>query len=124
MKLATIVKGSSYLAGVVDSETRTVRTISHVGRRPVATMLEVIESVAAGETSFDYGATVSLDEVRLVAPIPRPHRNILCVGKNYYEHAREFARSGFDRGANPSEAVPEAPMRLRMRWTTKPSWPL
>jgi 2-keto-4-pentenoate hydratase/2-oxohepta-3-ene-1,7-dioic acid hydratase in catechol pathway len=32
-----------------------------------------------------------LGEVRPQAPIPRPRRNILCLGKNYLEHAQEIA---------------------------------
>ena len=111
MKLATIVERTRHHICVVDPEAHTVRIVTHVGRRPVATMLAVIERVAAGETSFDYGTTAPLDEVRLAAPIPRPHRNILCVGKNYHEHAREFARSGFDSGApKAADAVPAAPI--------------
>jgi 2-keto-4-pentenoate hydratase/2-oxohepta-3-ene-1,7-dioic acid hydratase in catechol pathway len=45
---------------------------------------------------------------RLLAPIPRPAKNIFCVGKNYHEHAREFAGSGFD--ASTQDVVPEAPV--------------
>ncbi|WP_204333302.1 fumarylacetoacetate hydrolase family protein, partial [Klebsiella pneumoniae] len=48
------------------------------------------------------------DSVKLLAPIPRPPRNVFCVGKNYHEHAKEFARSGFDSTAK--EVVPEAPV--------------
>jgi 2-keto-4-pentenoate hydratase/2-oxohepta-3-ene-1,7-dioic acid hydratase in catechol pathway len=55
------------------------------------------------------GAPLPLDRVRLEAPIPRPHRNIFCVGKNYFEHAHEFARSGFDSSAQAG-AVPDAPI--------------
>lgn len=44
----------------------------------------------------------------LLAPIPRPAKNIFCVGKNYHEHAKEFAASGFD--ATAKEIVPEAPV--------------
>jgi len=44
----------------------------------------------------------------LCAPIPRPPKNVFCVGKNYHEHAREFAVSGFD--ASATEVVPEAPV--------------
>jgi 2-keto-4-pentenoate hydratase/2-oxohepta-3-ene-1,7-dioic acid hydratase in catechol pathway len=40
-----------------------------------------------------------LREAVLEAPIPRPRRNIYCVGKNYHEHAKEFAASSFDSGA-------------------------
>jgi 2-keto-4-pentenoate hydratase/2-oxohepta-3-ene-1,7-dioic acid hydratase in catechol pathway len=53
--------------------------------------------------------TVALDPSQIRAPFPKPTRNIFCVGKNYYEHAHEFARSGFDSSA-ASGAVPEAPI--------------
>ncbi|MDR7521983.1 MAG: fumarylacetoacetate hydrolase family protein [Armatimonadota bacterium] len=32
---------------------------------------------------------IPLSKVRLLAPIPRPRKNIVCVGRNYAEHARE-----------------------------------
>ncbi len=111
MKLATLVDRDTHHVGVVDPAARTVRLLTHVGGRPVGTVLEVIERAADAEATFDYGATVALGEVRLAAPIPRPRRNILCVGKNYHEHAREFARSGFDSGAaKATDAVPAAPI--------------
>ena len=52
---------------------------------------------------------LSLHEVELLAPIPRPARNIFCVGKNYHEHAHEFSRSGFDSSA-AAGAVPKHPI--------------
>lgn len=52
---------------------------------------------------------VPLNSVELEAPIPLPARNIFCVGKNYHEHAHEFARSGFDSSA-ASGAVPNHPI--------------
>jgi 2-keto-4-pentenoate hydratase/2-oxohepta-3-ene-1,7-dioic acid hydratase in catechol pathway len=45
---------------------------------------------------------------RLLAPIPRPPKNVFCVGKNYHEHAREFAGSGFDGGAK--DVIPPFPV--------------
>jgi 2-keto-4-pentenoate hydratase/2-oxohepta-3-ene-1,7-dioic acid hydratase in catechol pathway len=50
-----------------------------------------------------------LSRVRLLAPIPRPARNVFCVGKNYYEHAEEFHGSGFDASAG-GDAIPEVPI--------------
>lgn len=50
-----------------------------------------------------------LKEVTLEAPIPRPRRNLFCVGKNYHEHAKEFASSGFDSSA-VSGVVPKHPI--------------
>ena len=52
---------------------------------------------------------VPLDQVAMEAPIPQPRRNIFCVGKNYHEHAHEFARSGFDSSAAKG-AVPGSPI--------------
>jgi 2-keto-4-pentenoate hydratase/2-oxohepta-3-ene-1,7-dioic acid hydratase in catechol pathway len=48
------------------------------------------------------------EDARICAPIPRPPKNVFCVGKNYHEHAKEFATSGFD--ASAKEVVPEAPV--------------
>jgi 2-keto-4-pentenoate hydratase/2-oxohepta-3-ene-1,7-dioic acid hydratase in catechol pathway len=53
------------------------------------------------------GPRILLDEVQLLAPI-RPRNNIMCVGKNYYEHAQEFADSGFD--ASQKQVVPDEPV--------------
>ena len=37
----------------------------------------------------------SINEVNLLSPIPVPVRNIICVGKNYAEHAKEVQKSSF-----------------------------
>ena len=42
-----------------------------------------------------------LAEVRLLAPIPRPARNVVCVGLNYAEHASE---------SRITSGLPEAPV--------------
>jgi 2-keto-4-pentenoate hydratase/2-oxohepta-3-ene-1,7-dioic acid hydratase in catechol pathway len=47
---------------------------------------------------------------RRVAPIPRPVRNIFCVGKNYRDHAKEFGQSGFDGGTTGGNEVPDFPI--------------
>lgn len=54
-------------------------------------------------------AGVDLADVELLAPIPQPARNIFCVGKNYYEHAHEFSKSGFDSSA-AAGTVPKHPI--------------
>ncbi len=55
------------------------------------------------------GQERQLADVQIRAPFPRPSRNIFCVGKNYFEHAQEFASSGFDSSA-AAGAVPKAPI--------------
>jgi 2-keto-4-pentenoate hydratase/2-oxohepta-3-ene-1,7-dioic acid hydratase in catechol pathway len=37
----------------------------------------------------DDAPAISLADVRLLAPIPTPRRNVMCVGKNYAAHTRE-----------------------------------
>ena len=37
----------------------------------------------------------SINEVKLLSPIPVPVRDIICVGKNYAEHAKEVQKSSF-----------------------------
>jgi 2-keto-4-pentenoate hydratase/2-oxohepta-3-ene-1,7-dioic acid hydratase in catechol pathway len=71
--------------------------------------LALVERLAAGSVLPPTGPAIPLSEVTLEAPLPRPRRNIFCVGKNYHEHAHEFARSGFDSSA-ASGAVPDAPI--------------
>jgi 2-keto-4-pentenoate hydratase/2-oxohepta-3-ene-1,7-dioic acid hydratase in catechol pathway len=46
---------------------------------------------------------------RLLAPIPVPRANVLCVGKNYAEHSAEFARSGYD-ASNRGTDLPQRPV--------------
>jgi 2-keto-4-pentenoate hydratase/2-oxohepta-3-ene-1,7-dioic acid hydratase in catechol pathway len=48
-----------------------------------------------------------LADVRLLAPIPVPPKNVLCLGRNYPDHASESARAFGD--AAPPEARPEFP---------------
>lgn len=51
----------------------------------------------------------SLNEVKLLAPIPVPIRDIICVGKNYAEHAKEVQRSSYST-LQGKQAVPDQPI--------------
>ena len=50
-----------------------------------------------------------VNEVRVLAPIPVPVRDIICVGKNYVEHAKEVQRSSFNT-LQGKQAVPTKPI--------------
>src|SRR5438552_1318686 len=39
------------------------------------------------------GVSIPLSEVKLLAPIPRPRKNIICLGLNYAEHVHEGTRA-------------------------------
>ena len=51
---------------------------------------------------------IALADVRLLAPIPRPARNVICVGQNYHQHSLEFDASGYN--STPSNGVPDRPV--------------
>jgi 2-keto-4-pentenoate hydratase/2-oxohepta-3-ene-1,7-dioic acid hydratase in catechol pathway len=62
------------------------------------TMLELIAGGPqlldlARELVAQAGATTALAEVTLLAPIPRPRKNIVCLGMNYAAHAIESLRA-------------------------------
>ena len=48
---------------------------------------------------------LALADMRLLAPIPRPRKNIFCIGKNYVEHALEFEKT-----KDVNIAVPKVPV--------------
>lgn len=57
--------------------------------------LEELRSVAAA------AETIPREEVELLAPIPRPRQDVICLGMNYLDHAREAAQ--YDAGAFEKE---------------------
>ena len=57
--------------------------------------LEELRSVAAA------AETIPMEEVELLAPIPRPRQDVICLGMNYLDHAREAAQ--YDAGAFEKE---------------------
>lgn len=50
---------------------------------------------------------VSLGAIQLLAPIPRPNRNIICVGKNYKDHVAEVNAVA---DATAQVATPQTPV--------------
>ena len=80
---------------------------------PASTMVELIAggevALAAVADAMAQGpARLPLSDVRLLAPIPQPRRNVFAVGRNYREHVREFNASGFD--ASSDVDLPDHPM--------------
>ena len=70
----------------------------------------LIEMQARGDTLPALLPALALNKVQIIAPLPRPRRNIFCVGKNYFAHAKEFAGSGFDSSAKSGGDIPADPI--------------
>lgn len=110
MKLVTFELAGKTAAGYVDGDQIVV---CDTGPDADAAVRRLIASGAEGVKAWsDAGSAgarrVDTADVKLLAPIPEPRRDLFCVGKNYHAHAAEFHSSGFDSSAK--EAVPSAPV--------------
>jgi 2-keto-4-pentenoate hydratase/2-oxohepta-3-ene-1,7-dioic acid hydratase in catechol pathway len=92
MKLVTYLTGSHVSIGAVDE--RGVIDLS-------ALAPDMLSLIALGSVGLDRARAIvasaasahPIDSVTLLAPIPKPHRNIMCLGLNYAEHAKESAEA-------------------------------
>lgn len=105
MRIAAFSFQGRKLVGIVDADGETVRPFNLPQEEAEQGITALIERLDAPQTL----EPLPVSEVELSAPIPRPRRNLFCVGKNYYDHAHEFAGSGFDSSAG-NGAVPAHPI--------------
>jgi 2-keto-4-pentenoate hydratase/2-oxohepta-3-ene-1,7-dioic acid hydratase in catechol pathway len=115
VKLATFLQAGTPAVGLVYGDgDRVVPLSALLGDAAPADMLALIarfDRLREPLLAASDGSTVPLAPGTLLAPIPRPARNIMCVGKNYRAHAAEFGGSGFDSSVGPSgEVIPDAPI--------------
>ena len=121
-----LMKFLSFMAGTngprvggLDSDGHIVDFIAAAQDFP-ASMLDLIRS---GDTAVEHArellssapsaARLAPADVRLTAPIPRPLKNVFCVGRNYKEHVEEGYRA---RGTEV--AYPKAPQFFTKAPTT------
>jgi 2-keto-4-pentenoate hydratase/2-oxohepta-3-ene-1,7-dioic acid hydratase in catechol pathway len=105
MRLATVSVAGERRVGLVDLDQRTFGAFD----LPLEEARQGVTALIGRSSLPRTLSPVALDRVAIEAPIPRPSRNIFCVGKNYHEHAHEFSKSGFDSSA-AAGAVPKHPI--------------
>jgi 2,4-didehydro-3-deoxy-L-rhamnonate hydrolase len=111
MRLASYLVGGEPRAAVLASDQTLVPVSDLVAGGP-SQMLDLLDAgpplwqqLRAAASSASGGEPLA--QVRLAAPIPRPRRNLFCVGWNYSEH---FAEGQGMRGPSDSPAeIPEYP---------------
>jgi 2-keto-4-pentenoate hydratase/2-oxohepta-3-ene-1,7-dioic acid hydratase in catechol pathway len=98
-----------------------------------ASCLPILRDLLTAARTWPSGGAVPVDDVRLLAPIPRPRKNIFGVGLNYRSHVAESARS-LDTAADlPKQPVifskppttvigPGEPIRHDARLTQQLDW--
>jgi|GEM_PF-3553387 len=113
MKFATFKTkhaAAEILVGIVSDNELSIQALGFDGAQAASGVAAVVRAQAAGISLPKAGQRYDLSAVELLAPFPRPARNIFCVGKNYFNHAKEFAQSGFDSSAKPGDDIPTDPI--------------
>lgn len=112
MRVSCYWWGGQRHVGRLSADGREVTPIALGVRGAEVGVLALVEHLAQGRPMPGAaGPSIALAAVKVDAPFPRPRRNLFCVGKNYHEHAKEFAGSGFDSSVTmPGEDVPAHPI--------------
>lgn len=100
------------LIGHYNLTAKTIQPLSFTSGTPITNLYQVIE---AGESNIvSAGAPIDVNKVDILPPFAL--RDVLCVGKNYFDHAKEFNDSGFD--SSDKVDVPSHPVIFTKRYTS------
>lgn len=101
MKIAAFELNGRQAIGRVESDEVVILREGNAGEA----LLSLIEGTASAKSDAE---RVPLASVQLLPPVVSRRSTVICVGKNYHAHAKEFFGSGFDSSAKeevPSQAV-------------------
>jgi 2-keto-4-pentenoate hydratase/2-oxohepta-3-ene-1,7-dioic acid hydratase in catechol pathway len=105
MKLATFRLAGRRFVGLVSYDTTSIAALSFAADERGA--LVMVETLVAGKPLPEVTSpALALSAVQLDAPIPRPRRNVFCVGRNYRAHAQELKGSVFKADEKPIDQWP------------------
>lgn len=98
--------------------------LNQISQEPIYSMMDVISNIDEGimmeiesyindrditcsiSSKSSAGNTyIPIESVRILAPIPYPKRNIICLGKNYVEHAKEIKTTKISDTFIPEEPI-------------------
>ena len=120
MHLVTFSEHNKIRIGVLDRARGEIVDLSQAAPALSPDMLTFIalgeEGLSAARHAAESGkGRMALAKVKLMAPIPRPARNVLCVGKNYRAHAQEVQATAI--AASDKDGVPDVPV-IFTKWTS------
>ncbi|MBR0306088.1 MAG: fumarylacetoacetate hydrolase family protein, partial [Lachnospiraceae bacterium] len=101
MKLLTYIVGKKEMIGVLNQEETWVYPVSAAGM-DYTDMKDLIREMGQSEMEMlqyilnkephDVPGAAPMEDVTVLAPIPEPDQDIICLGINYAAHAEESAR--------------------------------
>ena len=110
MRIVTFTDRGGRRLGVLDGDR--VADVQAVDRELPDDMVDLIGLGSAGLERIGYALDraprLEPGSLQLLAPIPRPRKNVIAVGRNYRDHAKEFSDSGFD--ASEKQMIPDHPV--------------
>ena len=110
MKIAAYTFNGQPGVGLVSKDLQTVQAFDLPEAQRALGALPIVEMLSNGAALPKLLDAIALKDVHVTAPLPKPRRNIFCVGKNYFAHAKEFAGSGFDSSAKAGGEIPAEPI--------------
>jgi 2-keto-4-pentenoate hydratase/2-oxohepta-3-ene-1,7-dioic acid hydratase in catechol pathway len=100
---AFVIQGQTQV-GQVSPDGQTITAFDLSPEQHALGGLSLVDAHVKGQpVPASKGPAHAINSVTLLAPVPKPRRNIWCVGRNYHEHAKELQGSVFKaNNANPA----------------------
>ena len=92
MKLVTYRFENTQRVGVLTQDETAILPLDYSDMNTLIETASPADLRSAASAAERAGVRVPLAEVELLAPIPRPRQDILCLGMNYKDHADEAAQ--------------------------------
>jgi 2-keto-4-pentenoate hydratase/2-oxohepta-3-ene-1,7-dioic acid hydratase in catechol pathway len=107
MRIATYWWGGKRHVGRLSADGAELTPLALGSRAETRGALALVEAQAEGAAMPPAsGPRLPLAAVKLDAPLPRPRRNLWCVGRNYRAHAKELAGTIFQGDEKPIDRWP------------------
>jgi 2-keto-4-pentenoate hydratase/2-oxohepta-3-ene-1,7-dioic acid hydratase in catechol pathway len=109
MKLVSCQYHNQAFVGIVEADVAILPALDpafdQVEWRDMLALIESDTELATVRAQVTAATHVPLADITLLAPIPRPRKNVMCLGLNYLEHAEETASQVGRTGKAPQYPI-------------------
>lgn len=96
MKLLTYRFNGTEAVGALSQDGKAVLPLPYADMNTLIETASLSDLRSAAQAAERSGAGIPLEQVDLLAPIPRPRQDVICLGMNYRAHLEEAARYNAD----------------------------